>query len=107
MFQLELLPQAISDLERLDKPIAQRVVNKLRWLAENLETIKVEALAGPFTGLGKLRIGDYRVIYETDREHGLITVYLIGHRREIYRQSCTRALPPTPAMCSPAPATRP
>jgi mRNA interferase RelE/StbE len=87
MYQVEFLPQAINDLQRLDQPIAQRVVNKLRWLAENFEAARPEALAGPLTGLRKLRVGDYRVIYEPDRESRLITVHLIGHRSEIYHQS--------------------
>jgi mRNA interferase RelE/StbE len=87
MYQVELLPPAIDDLRRLDKSIAQRVVNRLRWLAENFELIKPEAQVGPLLGLSKLRVGDYRVVYEADRENRLITVHLIGHRREIYRQS--------------------
>jgi len=56
-------------------------------LAENLDSIKQEALAGPLTGLRKLRVGDYRVIYEPDPENRLITVHLIGHRRGVYRPS--------------------
>jgi len=87
MYQVELLPQATNDLRRLDKPVAQRIVNKLRWLEENFESTKPEALVGPLKGLSKLRVGDYRVIYEADRENRLITVHLIGHRREIYHQS--------------------
>jgi mRNA interferase RelE/StbE len=87
MYQVELLPQAISDLRRLDEPVAQRVLNKLRWLAENFESTNPEALVGPLKGLSKLRVGDYRVMYEADRENKLITVHLIGHRREIYHQT--------------------
>jgi mRNA interferase RelE/StbE len=86
MFQVELLPPAINDLQHLDKPVAQRIIHKLRWLAENFESVVPETLAGPFLGLFKLRVGDYRVIYETDRENRLITVHLIGHRKEIYQR---------------------
>ena len=86
MYQVELLPQAIDDLLHLDKPVAQRVLNKLRWLAENFESIRAEALVGPLAGLRKLRVGDYRVIYEADRENRLITIHLIGRRREIHHQ---------------------
>ena len=53
-------------------------------MAENFESIKPETLVGPLAGLAKLRVGDYRVIYEPDRENRLITVQLIGHRKEIY-----------------------
>jgi mRNA interferase RelE/StbE len=87
MYKVELLLPAISDLRRLDKLVAQRIVNKLRWLAENFESIKPEALVGPLKGLSKLRVGDYRVIYEADRENRLITIHVIGHRGEIYHQS--------------------
>jgi mRNA-degrading endonuclease RelE of RelBE toxin-antitoxin system len=29
-------------------------------------------------------VGDYRVIYQADREKKVLTVQLVGHRREIY-----------------------
>jgi mRNA interferase RelE/StbE len=86
MIQVELLPPAVHELHLLDKPVAQRIIHKLRWLAENFESVVPETLAGPFLGLFKLRVGDYRVIYETDREKGLITVHLIGHGKEIYQR---------------------
>jgi mRNA interferase RelE/StbE len=75
----------VSDL--LLDTVAQGVVNKLRWLAENFDAARPEALVGPLTGLRKLRVGHYRVIYEPDRQNRLITVHLIGHRSEIYHHS--------------------
>ena len=86
MYELNLLPTAIDDLRRLQKTVTQRIIAKLRWLAENFDSIRPQGLAGPLGGLNKLRVGDYRVIYEADRDKKSITVHLIGHRREIYRQ---------------------
>jgi hypothetical protein len=37
----------------LDKPIAQRVLKKLRWLAENFEAVIPEALTGQWQGVFK------------------------------------------------------
>jgi mRNA interferase RelE/StbE len=34
----------------------------------------------------RLRVGDYRVLYEVDDEAGVVTVYAIGHRRDVYRR---------------------
>jgi mRNA-degrading endonuclease RelE of RelBE toxin-antitoxin system len=31
-------------------------------------------------------VGDYRLIYQADREKKLLTVRLVGHRREIHDQ---------------------
>jgi mRNA interferase RelE/StbE len=86
MYQVEFRPRAVKDFEDLDEPVADRVLKKLRWLAENFDSIRPEPLAGVFSGLFKLRVGDYRVIYEGDREKRLLTVRLAGHRRQIYDQ---------------------
>ncbi|MEK7408609.1 MAG: type II toxin-antitoxin system RelE/ParE family toxin [Acidobacteriota bacterium] len=32
-----------------------------------------------------IRVGDYRVLYEVDDRRKRVTVYSIGHRREVYR----------------------
>jgi len=70
----------------LDKPIARRIVRRINWLAENLDDLQPEALAGDLSGFLKLRAGDYRILYEILREEQTIVIHLIGHRREIYRR---------------------
>ena len=72
-------------LERLDKPVANRVVRKLRWLARNLDSINPESLKGGLAGLYKLREGDYRIVYQVLRSENIIVVHLIGHRRDVYK----------------------
>lgn len=49
VYNLEWMPEARDDLGSLDKPIAQRILNKLRWLAENLDAITPEPLTGEWT----------------------------------------------------------
>jgi mRNA interferase RelE/StbE len=84
MYRVEFLPAALAALARLDKAVAPRILKKLRWFAEHFDAAKLESLSGPLAGLLKLRVGDYRVIYEVDREEGLLTVHLVGHRRDVY-----------------------
>ena len=84
MYQIEFLPEPLADLAKLDKTVAQRIMNKLRWLAENFESLTPETLSGDLSGLSKLRVGGYRVLYEPDRNRKVLTVHLVGHRREIY-----------------------
>jgi mRNA interferase RelE/StbE len=86
MYQIEFRPRAAQDFENLDDVVASRVLKKLRWLAENFDSIKPEPLAGPFSSLFKLRVGDYRLIYQANREKKVLTIRLLGHRREIYSQ---------------------
>ena len=85
-FQVRILQAASRDLERLDPPVARRIVRRIQWLAENLESTRLEPLSGDLTGFYKLRVGDYRVIYEILWEEKVILIHLIGHRREIYRK---------------------
>ncbi len=85
MYTVRLLKPASRGLERLDAIIAKRVINRLHWLAENLDNINPEPLKGQLRGLYKLREGDYRIAYEILRQERMIIVHLIGHRREIYR----------------------
>jgi mRNA interferase RelE/StbE len=64
MYSTRLLNDATRELERLDKPVANRIVRKMRWLAQNLDTINPESLKGGLAGLYKLREGDYRIAYQ-------------------------------------------
>lgn len=77
--------QAEENLAKLDKQIAQRILKKIRWLAENLETLTPEPLTGQFQDVYKLRVGDYRVLYTFEDQQKLIVIRLIKHRREVYK----------------------
>ncbi|MFP4642348.1 MAG: type II toxin-antitoxin system RelE family toxin [Chloroflexota bacterium] len=83
MVEIEWTGRAINDLEKLDKPVARRVVRKLDWFSNNFERTVPEPLGGQLKGAFKLRVGDWRVIYTV--EDNVIVVQFIGHRREIYK----------------------
>ena len=85
MYEVEFTSNAESDLSRLDAPIAQRVLTRLRWLAENFDAIRPEGLRGDWRGMFKLRVGDYRVLYTCNRAKREIVVHFAKHRREVYR----------------------
>jgi len=86
VYNVRILETASRELERLDKPIGRRIDKRIDWLAMNLDTIRLEALSGDLAGFYKLRVGDYRVIYEVLWEEQTIVIHAIGHRREIYRR---------------------
>jgi len=46
MYRISFTARAEADLSRLDISIAERVLKKLRWLAENFEIITPERLSG-------------------------------------------------------------
>lgn len=85
-YRVELRLEARDGLARLDESNAQRILNRVKWLCENFDAVRHEALKGEFKGLFKLYVGDYRVIYSSDRTTWLVTVHLIDHRRSIYKR---------------------
>lgn len=85
-YRVEFKPEAVDDLRHLDKTVAQRILERLRWFSDNFDIMTPEALTAEFRGLYKLRIGSYRVIYEPrQREHHLI-IHFVGHRKDIYKR---------------------
>ena len=83
--KVEISDAAKRDIRRLDKPVARRVLTRLSWYADNISDLIPIPMQGRWAGFFKLRIGDYRVLYEIIEEENLIFVIQVGHRREIYR----------------------
>ena len=84
-YRVEFISEAVSDLRKIDKTIAQRILDKIKWLSENFEDVVPEILTGDFKGMYKLRVGNWRVIYGVDKEKRIIRVFMVGHRKDIYK----------------------
>lgn len=80
------MPQARDDLRRLDKPTAQRILHKLKWLSQNFKDLAPDRLTGELREFYRLRVGSYRVIYTANQEEHQLVIHLIGHRRDIYKR---------------------
>lgn len=77
--------QGRKSLSVADKEAGQKVLDKFKWLIENIESLSHISLHGKHSGLFKLRVGDYRAIYDIDRANKIVVVHKIGHRREVYK----------------------
>ena len=82
--QVTLGKAARRDLQRLDTVWQKRVVSRLQELINTPRPSGVAKLRGT-DNEWRIRIGDYRVIYEIDDEQHLVNVLRIKHRREAYR----------------------
>ena len=84
-YSVIILPKAFNMLSKIDKPVAKRITDKLIRFSENVEIMNTLPLTGNLSGFYKLKVGAYRVVYEIDHNKKVITVYKIGHRRDIYK----------------------
>jgi len=85
-YRVEFLASPRDELKKLDKIISQRIMDKIHWIGDNFESITPEMLTANFKGMFKLRVGDWRIIYTVNQKSKLVTIHMIGHRREIYKQ---------------------
>jgi mRNA interferase RelE/StbE len=83
-YSVEFEPQAIADLEQMAASVRERILRKINWLAINFDQITPEPLKGNLSDFYKLRIGDYRAMYDLDSSNRIIVIVRVGHRREIY-----------------------
>ena len=81
-YTVDLKPRAIKDLKHLQKQDALRIADALERLQSDL-TGDVKKLTN-FTPEYRLRVGQFRVLFEFENETRII-VYRVVHRREAYR----------------------
>ncbi len=80
-FDIAYKKSVTKDLAGLGKAEARRILDKIeKDLPARADTYPV--LKGPFSGLRKLRVGDYRVIFALLGQQ--VLVLRIGHRSQIY-----------------------
>lgn len=83
-YKIEILRSAAKSLKKIPEPDRKRISKKIDELAEQLPIHEESKMKGnnPFH---KIRVGDYRIIYEIQDEILVILVVKIGHRKDIYR----------------------
>ncbi|MBI2097409.1 MAG: type II toxin-antitoxin system RelE/ParE family toxin [Candidatus Vogelbacteria bacterium] len=84
-WQIKLTLQAEKDLESLDASIRQRIVEKLHWLVANFSSVVSIPLNNTWKDYCKLRVGDWRVVYQPDHKLKTIIVYNVGRRDKVYK----------------------
>lgn len=80
-FKVFLHPKSARLLSKLDKVMKERIESKLRELESRPER-RGKRLR--YSDFWILRIGDYRAIYEIDKEKNSVIVLFIGHRKNVY-----------------------
>lgn len=80
---LKIKGSALKEIERLSAGDRRRVVAAIDGLRENPRA--GTQLKGEHTGLRRLRVGSFRVVYEVQDEALVVLVLRVGHRRDVYR----------------------
>lgn len=84
MYEVLVERRAERDLRRLRGKEFHRIIREIRALAENPRPSGSRKIAGSKSDW-RIRVGDYRVIYEVDERAKVVRIMRVRHRREIYR----------------------
>ena len=84
MYRVLLERAAEKDLSRLSRDIHDRVIATIQALATNPRPPGCRKLYGAKHDW-RVRVGDYRVVYEIADEIRIVRVTRVRHRREVYR----------------------
>ncbi len=80
-YKIEFKPRAINDLKTIPISESRRVIEKIEALQNGL-TGDVKQLTN-FTPEYRLRVGDYRALFEIEGEK--VVIYRIKHRKDAYK----------------------
>ena len=83
-YQIELKPSARRSLAKLPKSIQKRIGQKIDSLASDPLPSGAKKLIGS-KNTYRVRVGNYRILYDLYQDKLLILVVGVGHRRNIYR----------------------
>lgn len=89
-WRFEITDLGEADLEKLDAPTRTRILQKLRWLVDNFEYITPIPLGEPLKGFFKLRVGDWRIIYEVEESKKLVSIHTVDLRDRVYKKVRSR-----------------
>jgi len=84
---VELAESAANALDKLDPAIQQRIWRYLRRRLARTDNPRQsgKALTGPYAGLWRYRVGDYRLVCQLQDARLVILVVQIGHRSDVYK----------------------
>ena len=85
MYEVYIEKAAENDLKRLPTTTFHRIIPQIKSLAENPRPSSCRKLTGSKNDW-RIRIGDYRVLYEIDEKAEAVRIMRVRHRREVYRR---------------------
>ena len=85
LYKIEFKQSAERDIRKITPTLIPNILRRIEALAGNpfpRQSLKLSGVEVTY----RLRVGDYRVIYEVNPEAKTIIIHYVRHRREVYRK---------------------
>ena len=82
-YRLVYCPAILTDLASLELAMAQRLLDKTKWIASNIDNLRHDPIAPDLPGLSKYAVEGWRIFYSIDRNDHLVDIHGIVRQREV------------------------
>jgi len=83
-YQIEFRPSARKMIDKLPDSLFRRISPAIERLAEEPRPHGCVKLSG-FERMWRIRVGNYRIVYEIHDDRRIVIILVVAHRRESYR----------------------
>ena len=83
-YRVEIRKQASKELSRIGLEDRRRIARAIEGLAESPRPVGCRKLRDREGW--RIRVGDYRVLYQIEQGRLVVVVVRIGHRKDVYRE---------------------
>ncbi len=84
-YEIIIKPAAEKSLDKIPLPARRRIADAMEQLGSDPRPLGVVKLTGD-ENLWRIRIGNYRVVYEIHDDRLVVLVLRVAHRKDVYRQ---------------------
>ncbi len=85
LFKIDPKASVEHDLKRIDRQYISKILDAIESLAKNPFPVQSRKLKDS-ESCYRLRVGDYRVIYQVDTENKFVIIYHVRHRKDAYKK---------------------
>ena len=85
-YRVTYLPTVLNDLHATEQPMAQRLLDKTKWLASNVGNLRHNPLHPDLPGMIQYAVDNWRILYSIDREDHVVVIHRVCTRGELYRR---------------------
>ncbi|MFH0847028.1 MAG: type II toxin-antitoxin system RelE/ParE family toxin [Chloroflexota bacterium] len=84
LYEIVFARSARKELQALSHAVAKRILKKVELLASSPRPSGCKKLRG-HSNLWRIRVGEYRIIYDIDDDSRVVDISVVRHRSETYR----------------------
>ena len=84
-YSIQFTSKAKKDLKKLNSQVQKRIIVAIESLQVNRHPQQFKPIVGKNIAQFRIRVGDYRILYDTYDQDKTVLILRIGHRKWIYK----------------------